>query len=225
MKRITLIGALLLASSACQATDIASTPWHATQQKQLNGLPDLPAQAQRLLGTMLPNADVVPPAVGEARFVDLDQDGNLELVSTVDYSGRGFFNNIVVVRQQQGHFSWTALGNNGRSIEDLPSHLVDANGDGVPELVLEQFMDRYEGALRVPVETVIYRWGPAGFRDASDAFPEYYRSRVVPKLEEQLAKASSKGSSKATSSVAHEDDDVFMLKAELARARQRGRVK
>jgi len=225
MKRTTLIGALLLASSACQATDIASTTWHASQQKQLNGLSDLPAQAQRLLGTLLPNADLVPPAVGEARFVDLDQDGNLELVSTVDYSGRGFFNNIVVVRQQQGHFSWTGLSNNGSSIEDLSSHLVDANRDGVPELVLEQFMDRYEGALRVPVETVVYRWGPAGFRDESNAFPEYYRLRVIPKIEEKLAKASSKGSSKATSSPAPVDDDVFMLKAELARARQRGRVK
>jgi len=225
MKRTTLIGALLLATFACQATDIASTTWHASRQKQLNGLSDLPAQAQRLLRTMLPNADVVPPAVGGARFVDLDQDGNLELVCIVDYSGRGFFNNIAVVRQQEGHFSWTGLGNNGPSIEDLPSHLVDANGDGVPELVLEQFMDRYEGALRVPVETVVYRWGPTGFRDESNAFPEYYRLRVIPKLEEQLAKASSKGSSKATSSVASDDDDVFMLKAELARAKQRGRVK
>lgn len=225
MKRTTVIGVLLLASSACQATDIASEKWHANQQQALNAASDLPAQAQRLLAKVLPNADVVAPTVGEARFVDLDRDGNLELVATVDYSGRGFFNNIVVVRQQQGDFTWTGITNNGRSIEDLPAHLVDANGDGVPELVLEKFMDRYEGALRVPVETVIYRWGSAGFRDESDAFPEYYRARVIPDLEQQLARASSKGSSKASSPAAGNDDDVFMLEAELARAKHRGRIK
>lgn len=224
MKRTTLIGALLLASSACHATDIASAKWHASAQKELNAAPDLTAQAQHLLAQVLPNADLVPPTVGEARFVDLDRDGTLELVATVDYSGRGFFDNVVVVRQQQGHFAWTGVSNNGRSIEDLPAHLVDANADGVPELVLEKYIDRYEGALRVPVETVIYRWGPAGFRDESDAFPEYYRTRVIPQLEEQLAMASSKGSSKATPSLTS-DDEVFVLKTELARAKRRGHVR
>lgn len=223
MKRTTLIGALLLASSACHATDIASAKWHASEQKALNATPDLPAQAQRLLERVLPNADLVPPTVGEARFVDLDRNGTLELVATVDYSGRGFFNNVVVVRQQQDDFTWTGVSNNGRSIEDLLAHLVDANGDGVPELVLEKFIDRYEGALQVPVETVIYRWGSAGFRDESDAFPEYYRTRVIPQLEERLAKASSKASSRAASPSAGDADDVFLLKAELARARQHGR--
>jgi hypothetical protein len=221
MKRTTLIGALLLASAACQATDIASATWHASRQNQLNAASDLPAQAQHVLEQVLPNADVVPPTVGEARFVDLDRDGTLELVATVDYSGRGFFNNVVVVRQRQGHLSWTGVSNNGRSIEDLPAHLVDANGDGVPELVLEKYMDRYEGALRVPVETVIYRWGPAGFRDASDAFPQYYRGHVIPALEKQLAQVSSRASSSA---VRNDDGDLFVLKAELARARHRGRI-
>lgn len=223
--RCALIGVLLFVSSACAAPDIASEPWRSSQQKALNAAADLPAQAQHLLEKILPNADVVPPAVGDARFVDLDRDGSLELVATVDYSGRGFFDNVVVVRRQQGHFDWTAVASNGPSIEHLDAHLSDVDGDDVPELVLERFMDRYEGALRVPVETVVYRWEPTGFVDASDTFPQYYRVNVIPGLEEQVARAASNGSSKGTSSAEGEGDELSMPKIELARARQRGRTR
>ena len=169
----------------------------------------------------MPDADLVRPNVGEAYFIDLDKDANLELVATVDYSGRGFFNNVVVVRQQQGTFGGSETRNDGRSIENLPSHLIDANGDGRPELVLERFMDRYEGAQRVPTETVIHRWQTQGFRDDSDAFPQYYRTKVVPDLEERLAKASATPSS----SRSRDDDEVFMLKSELTKAKRRAGTK
>lgn len=220
MKRTTIITALLLATSAAQATDIASGSWGANRQKDLNAAHDLPAQAQRLLEGILPDADLVVPTVREAYFADLDKDANLELVATVDYSGRGFFNTVVVVQQEHGKFAWTETRNNGRSIDALASHLIDANGDGSPELVLERFMDRYEGAQRVPVETVVYRWQAQGFKDDSDAFPQYYRTRVVPELEKKLAQASATPSS----SRSRNDDEVFMLKVEIAKAKRRGRI-
>lgn len=223
MKRTFLGGALLLASPACVATDIASVAWQASRQAVLDAVVDLPAQTQRLLEMLLPNADVVTPMVGEACFVDLDRDGVLELVATVDDSGRRFFDVVVVLRQQRHGDTWTEVRNDGPSIERLPAHLVDADGDGVPELMLERFIDRYEGALRVPVETVIYRWGPAGFRDESDAFPQYYRDRVIPQLEERLAEARSTTSTSATA-MAEANGDVVLLEAELARARHRARI-
>lgn len=223
MKLAFLIGVLLLASADCLATDIRSITWNANQQTTLNAVADLPAQVRRLLVTLLPNADVVRPAIGETCFVDLDRDGTLELVATVDDSGRGFFDNVVVVRQQQDGFTWTSVRNDGPSIEHLAAHLVDADGDGVPELVLGSFMDRYEGALRVPVETVIYRWGPSGFHDESNAFPQYYRTYVIPMLERQLGQASSSRASTAAAPT-DRDDDVFVLETELARARHRGGI-
>lgn len=221
MKHTGLIVALLVASSSSYAADIASTGWGAHQQRELNATPDLHAQAQNLLVKLLPDADLVTPTVGEAYFIDLDKDAELELVATVDYSGRSFFNHVVVVRNHPGKFDWSQTKNNGHSIQDLPSHLVDANGDGAPELVLERFIDRYEGAQRVPVETVVYRWQPHGFKDDSDAFPQFYRAKVVPGLEEKLAKASAAPSS----SVQQKNDEVFMLRAELARAKRRARIK
>jgi hypothetical protein len=224
MKRTILFSALLFASFACGATDIASSKWLVSQQKELDAAFDLPGQTQHLLEKILPNADVVTPTVGEACFADLDRDGNLELIATVDYGGRGFFNNVVVVRQQQDSFTWTDVTNDGRAIENLQAHLIDADGDGVPELILEKFMGRYEGARGVPVETVIYRWGPAGFSDESDAFPQFYRAQVIPKLERQLAQVLSTAASKTSSSVGN-NDELSMLKAELARARQRGGIR
>jgi hypothetical protein len=220
MKRTMKITALLLVTSASQAADIASGSWGANRQKELNAAQDLRVQAQHLLETVLPDADLVAPNVGEAYFVDLDKDANLELVATVDYSGRGFFNNVVVVWQQQDKFVWSETRNNGRSIENLSSHLIDANGDGRPELVLERFMDRYEGAQRVPTETIVYRWQTQGFKDDSDAFPQYYRTNIVPDLEKKLAKASAKPSS----SPSNNDDEVFTLTGELAKAKRRGRM-
>lgn len=221
MKRMILMSTLLLATPASHAVDIATEAWNAPRRQTLNAAPDLRNQAQRMLEKLLPDADLVPPAVGEAHFVDLDNDGQLELLATVDYSGRAFFNNVVVVRQQQGRLHWTQTRNNGHSIQDLGSHLVDANGDGRPELVLERFIDRYEGAQRVPTETVVYRWQAPGFRDDSDAFPDYYRRKVIPELERKLAKASGQPST----SIRTDDYEAFALKAELARARQRGKVK
>lgn len=221
MKRTMLIAALLLASSTIQAADIVSAKWGANLQKELNAAPDLRIQVQHLLEKLLPDADLVAPNVGEAYFADLDKDADLELLATVDYSGRGFFNNVVVVQQHQGKFAWTEVRSNGRSIERLPAHLIDANGDGAPELVLERFLDRYEGAQRVPAETVIYRWQAQRFKEDSDAFPQYYRNKVIPSLEKKLAGALAKPSS----SPAGDDDEVFMLEFELDRAKHRGRIK
>lgn len=136
-------------------------------------------------------------------------------------SGRGFFNNVVVVQQHDGRFDWSEIKNNGHSIQDLPSYLVDADGDGAPELILERFLDRYEGAQRAPVETVVYRWQHKGFKDDSDAFPQYYREKVIPDLESRLAKNNSAPSSSPT----RHDDEAFMLRTELARAKKRGRIK
>jgi hypothetical protein len=221
MKHTGLIAVLFVVASTCLAGDIAARGWSASRQAELNASPDLRVQAQALLETLLPEADLVTPTVGEAYFVNLDADADLELVATVDYSGRGFFNHVVVVQEHAGKFDWAQTKNNGRSIQDLPAHLIDANGDGAPELVLERFMDRYEGAQRVPVETVVYRWQANGFKDDSDAFAQYYRAKVIPELESRLAKATATPSS---SPVRH-DDEVFTLKTELARAKHRGRIK
>ncbi|HEX5753623.1 MAG TPA: hypothetical protein VFZ09_45940 [Archangium sp.] len=218
---MTLIAAMMMAFSTAHAAGITSESWNTGRQKSLNATPDLRIQVQRLLEGLLPDADLVTPMVGDAYFADINGDSNLELLATVDYSGRGFYNNVVVVQQQQGQYAWTEARNNGRSIESLRTHLVDADGDGKQELVLERFMDRYEGARRVPTEIVIYRWNERGFKDDSDAFPEYYRTQVVPALEKKLIEASSKPST----SRAVDDSEVFALEAELSRAKRRGRIK
>lgn len=72
MKRTMKITALLLVTSVSQAADIASGSWGANRQKELNAAQDLRVQAQHLLETVLPGADLVAPNVGEAYFVDLD---------------------------------------------------------------------------------------------------------------------------------------------------------
>jgi len=99
--------------------------------------------------------------------------------------------------------------------------LVDLNRDGRKELLVEQYIDQYEGAMRAPVETVIFEWSGSKFVDASNKFPGYYRSVVIPNLQTELKAAQSSGSTRAQA----DDHETFVVNAELKRAKQRGKVK
>ena len=168
MKNYSLLFLAFLFSRIGFAADIETTDWIDLNKKILNETSDLSAQSQVLLTHLIPNADLIPPHVGEAVFTDIDKDGELELVIRVDYSGRGFFTNIVVVQKKQGKFTWSEVKGNGVTVTDLRSHLVDVDGDGILELIKDSFRGQYQGAKPVPIETQVYGWRGNHFSDASD---------------------------------------------------------
>ncbi|MDV3242976.1 MAG: VCBS repeat-containing protein [Methylocaldum sp.] len=219
--KLYLFGAILsVLSLSALASDVTSLAWSAEYEARLNADPAIKVQAERILSRLGENADLPPPSVGGAYFADLNGDRHLELVTTVDYSGRSFFNNVAVITKVGGQYSVRTLRNNGYSIASVRDQLVDIDRDGRPELVLQRFIRSYEGAKRVPLETVIYRWDKDGdFVDVSDSHVAYYRDEVVPKLERQLADASGPSTSKKSRA-----DEVLVLEAELAEAKRQARL-
>lgn len=207
-----------MACSSAMAGDISAVEWKAAQIKTLNGTANLASQTQSILARTLPNADLVPSTVGEARFADLDRDGGAELIATVDYSGRGFYNNIVTLQRDHGRYLVTEMHVNGPSITDLARHIVDADGDGRLEFVADRYIDQYEGAVQVPQETLVYRWDSKQFKENSEAYPGYYRAHVIPKLE---AKLKTLAATPSTSARRPDDYEAFIIKTELRRAKQR----
>ena len=214
---------LLIVMGSANAADIRAVNWTVQNQKQLNGSTDLKRQSNDLLTQLLPNADLVPVYVGEAVFVDIEGNGKLELVATGDLSGRSFFNNVFVVTKKNGKYSWTSVHGYVFS-GSLLERLVDVDGDGRLELVLENYIDRYEGAMRVPLETLIYSWQKDHFVENSNAFPFYYRDHVVPKLEQSWKKLATHPTA-STSTRPHDDYDEFVAKKELDRAKLRAGMK
>ena len=64
--------------------NVSSTSWTLTQ-----------------IGTFIDSvtSSVVPTNVSAFQFADLAADGNVELIAAVDFSGRGFFNRVVIVHK------------------------------------------------------------------------------------------------------------------------------
>lgn len=222
MKLIVALSAGLLLASPSHAKDLAATAWKAADRAQLNAAADLRESAKALVLSLVPDADIDPPRVGEATFVDLDSDGRLELVVTLDHSGRGFFTTVMTIEQgPTGKLTHSKISTRGRTVEGLASRLRDVNRDGRIELVVQQYVDRYEGAVKSPEETLVYAWSSHRFADASDKYPAFYRAEVVPALKAKLAALEDGGSTRAVT----DDHDAFVARVELERAKKRGKLK
>jgi hypothetical protein len=101
---------------------------------------------------------------------------------------------------------------------------VDVDGNGRLELVLEDYIDRYEGAMHVPIETLVFSWQKDHFVENSNAFPFYYRDHVVPKLEQTWKKLANHPTA-STSTHPRDDYGEFVAKKELDRAKLRAGMK
>jgi hypothetical protein len=129
-----------------------------------------------------------PVTVGDFRFVDLAGNGKLELVASVDYSGRRFFNTILVVRRTGRAFGVQALP--ALDVESLSGVVVDLKADGVRQLVVPTPLTPYLGARYPQAKwTAVYARSGAVYVESTAAFAAYYEAAVVPNLRRALANA------------------------------------
>ena len=123
--------------------------------------------------------------VKEYQLVDLAHDGWFELVALVDISGRGLYNNIMIVDSSPTGFVVREI--HGFDIEDLDSVLIDLDGNGEMEIVVPQALEPDRGrATRTATMVEIYSWNRRGVEKVSGRFRSYYRDVVLPKLEHRL---------------------------------------
>ncbi|MBO9769978.1 MULTISPECIES: hypothetical protein [Xanthomonas] len=225
MKMNVLLLTLVIASSAplvAWSADLGQPlTWQSSQAAKLNQTPDLARVAERLIVQYDLDGDTVQPIVGEAKFIDLDGDGTLELVALVDYSGRLFFNNIAIITARTDSPVVTIYRSNGTNMHDLDQRIISKPGSPKKLLVVDRFIDRYEGSLPSPKEQRLLELNSSGLQDVSKQHRDYYLKRleVLEKQAGMFAGASAKSASIASSTSPTERDENFVLKQELERTR------
>jgi len=133
----------------------------------------------------------VHKTVGEFSWVDLAGDGRYELVTTLDLSGRSFFDYLAVYeRDNRGEVSvqWfseeTAIGKLSDVVRDL-------DGDGRMELIIPTlFPSGAYGAGSVSgVWPAVYKLKNGSYVEASSEFGSFYDTEILPDLLKDIAEA------------------------------------
>lgn len=122
--------------------------------------------------------------VGDFLATDLDGDGEPELVASIDYSGRNFFNRLMVAWQEPDRTRVQTL--DVWHMEKLAGTVQDLDGDGRKELLVQELLTPYLGIRPYAVWTAIKSLEAAQFAESSSRFPAFYETKVLPHLESEL---------------------------------------
>src|SRR5216684_439153 len=150
--------------------NVASVPW---TNQQIGAFLDMVT------------ASSVPSTVADFTFSDLDADGQLELLASVDFSGRQLPNTILVARHEVSNFAVQQIKALG--VQSLQGVFADLNQDGRQELLLPTAITPYLGALTLQAKwTAIYGWNGLLLVDVSGQFSTYYQGTILPALKQAL---------------------------------------
>jgi hypothetical protein len=124
-------------------------------------------------------------SLGDFRVLDLDQDGRLDLIATIDSSGRRFFNHLLVLHDNGKRLTVQEI--DVWNMESLSEAVADLDGDGRPEILLRQSLTPYLGARPNSSWTAVYGFDGQKLSDHSAMFPKFYEDRILPNLKRDLA--------------------------------------
>jgi hypothetical protein len=140
-------------------------------------------QVVRYLADLSDNQDI-DLTVGDFRKVDLNGDGRPELVATVDYSGREFYNTLMVVWQEpKGPRVQTIAVWNMKSLEGA---FKDLDGDGKLEILAQELLTPYLGVRPYAVWTSVRSLVGKEYIERSSHFRPFYENAVLPALQKDL---------------------------------------
>lgn len=150
---------------------------------------------------------IVVTQVGDFKWVDLDSDGVYDLLVSVDYSGRAFYNTLYIVKQKKDIFTYQEIRAENierldGTIEDIYKEtygsmqicfkgckliISDMDNDGYMELILPQRLTEYYGARPIAIWTSIYKFNGTKFEDASNQFKDFYKTVMLPKVDSDIS--------------------------------------
>jgi hypothetical protein len=127
-----------------------------------------------------------PQNVGEFKLIDLNNDGHLELVCTVDVTGRAFYTTVIVFSRYHGKIVMSQASTHGANMVDLEARFVDLNKDGKQEILVPRLLEQYAGADMVAHFTDVYTFQNGTLIQSDHQFLDYYRNQRLPVLTEKL---------------------------------------
>ena len=187
-----MIAAILLCAlvGAASAAGVADIPWNQSNIAILRGLDK--AAVEKLVNDL--SVGDVHKTVGDFTWTDLVGDGRYELITTLDLSGRAFFDYLAVYeRDDLGKISvqWfseeTAIGR-------LRSVIRDLDNDSKKELIIPTlFPSGAYGAESLSAAwPAVYKLENGIYVEASDEFGNFYDTEVLPGLIKNIAEARAK---------------------------------
>ena len=123
--------------------------------------------------------------LGDFRVVDLDGDGRVELVISADFSGRRFFNHLIVFRAEGDRL--VSQDVEVWNLESLEGAIQDLDQDGRREILVRRDLTPYLGVHPLAAWTAVLRYDGGRLIDQSARFPRFYDERVLPELDRRLA--------------------------------------
>jgi hypothetical protein len=141
------------------------------------------ASVQAFLYQLDPDIALTKMTVGEYELCDLTNDGKIELLATLDSSGRGFYNTLYVVHNVNGVLRTFKMGDHP-SIE-LKASIVDLHHNGLKEILIPRLLDIPEfGTDPAPIVNDVYTWDGIRYSKVNSAFKDYYRN-LLPHLKSE----------------------------------------
>ena len=124
--------------------------------------------------------------VAEFRFVPLEVIGRVDLIASVDFSGRGLNSFVAVWRSTEGYAS-AVLPSYGC---DLAQDVLDMEGTGVYSIVAGEVPGGYQGIYTMPIPWYgVYALKSGRWTNVSDRYPHFSRTDWAVQLVSGLADA------------------------------------
>jgi hypothetical protein len=128
-------------------------------------------------------SEVLPAHLGNFRLADLNNDGQLELVVSMDFSGRGFYNMLGILTCKRKQMAFTYI--DAWNINDLDQVIKDLDHDGRKELLVNR-MPHYRGADTIPGFPDIYQYDGSTLIQVDRQFKDYYLKQQLPRIQKDL---------------------------------------
>jgi hypothetical protein len=104
-------------------------------------------------------------------------------LANADYSGRGFYNRLFVIKGG-GNPRYQIV--DGWDLSDLAGRIADFDGDGRAELLVTRLLTPYGGGYPQATYRAVYELQNGRWRDASASFAAWYRQQELPRIEQEL---------------------------------------
>lgn len=176
----TVVGLCLILLLPVSAVSAAHFEW----PYDLNGTPAANSASIKEIGTLV-NRVLAPQSITAQvrafRFVPLETPKRIDLIASIDTSGRGMFNAVIALWQFESAYKYAILPSERQGA--LARDVIDLRGTGVYQVVAGRIPGGYQGFNTDPIPWYgVYALREGKWIDVSDKYPQLYEIDISPRL-------------------------------------------